>query len=240
MRAAIVIDFETTDKDPTKAKPVEVAVVDCRRAAAMSYLLNPGCPIPPETSAIHHIVDSDVEGKPDWDTVFTYIDQSISSAYTLNNLYNLPVILVAHNADYEKEILKPKEFSAPVEWIDTYKCALVLYPDAPSFSNEGLRYWLKLGERGRKYSQTTHSALHDCQVTKLIYLNLLEKATEAELIEISKLPAQYPRILFGKHRDCTWPEIPHDYLLWITQQKDMNEGVVYCARKELTRRGFLR
>lgn len=235
MRSALVIDFETTNKDPKVAKPVEVALVDCRRAAQLSYLINPGVSIPPETSAVHHIIDSDVEGKPDWDTVWTYINRNVEAAYE-----DTPVILVAHNANYEKEILRNKEFSVPVEWVDTYKCGLFFYEEAPSFSNEGLRYYLELGDRGRQHSQNTHSALHDCQVTKLLYLEMLQSATEGEMVEISNLPAQYPRILFGKHRDKTWPEIPADYLLWITQQKDMDDGVVFCARRELTKRGYLK
>jgi len=60
----LLLDLETTDREPDKAHPVEVGlvwmtcgnVVDTRR-----WLVKPPLPIPAETTAIHGISDADVE-----------------------------------------------------------------------------------------------------------------------------------------------------------------------------------
>lgn len=221
---AFTIDFETTDKDPKIAKPVEVAVygIDFE----YDTLINPGCPIPPETSAIHHISDDDVVGLADWD----YHKQVLRTKLT-----HEPIpVLIAHNAEYERTILG--DF-CPVLWVCTYKCALRVWPDAPAHRNEVLRYWLKLGnDRGRNAGQRTHSAMHDARVTFQIFEALLEHATIDQLVEWTEQPAKLPRMPMGKHFGQTWDTVPAGYLQWVINQADMREDVKYCAVEELKRR----
>lgn len=226
-----IIDFETTDKDPLKALPVELAYIRSGTPLAYEILINPGIPIPPETSAIHHITDEDVVGAPGWGDVQGSLIDDIGYACNSGT-----VILVAHNATYEQGILRNATFSPAVDWICTYKAAMRVWPDAPSFSNEGLRYWLKLGGLGRRYNQGTHSALHDCKVTELLYLELLKHATVEDMIEWQKVPAKLPKIPFGKHRGLTWDKVPTDYLQWSLAQADMDESVKACSKDELMRR----
>ena len=231
--AAFVIDFETTDKEPEKAAPVEMALVGVHDTTYLCNLIDPGIPIPPETSAIHHIIDEDVQDKDDWDTIQDDLVDIIQLAYKKSQK---PVTLIAHNASYEQGILAKTDFGAPVQWVCTYKCALTVWPDAPGFSNECLRYWLRLPERGRAHMQGTHTALHDCNVTLGIFYSLCALRTIEEMVTISSKPAQYPRIMFGKYRNSPWASVPADYLKWILKQQDMDEGVIYCAEHELARR----
>lgn len=219
------IDFETTDKDPKLAKPVEVALYNRKwQYETFIYCEN----IPAETSAIHHIVDADVVNAPDWNSVKNNL--AISCGYT-----NPLAVLVAHNAEYEKTILG--DDFVPVLWVCTYKCSLRVWPDAPAHRNEVLRYHLKLGEdRGRKHSHSTHNAMHDAKVTFTLFEELLKYTTLGQLIEWTEQPAKLPRMPMGKHFGQTWDTVPGPYLQWCINQADMREDVKYCAKEELQRR----
>lgn len=221
------IDFETTDVDPKKCEPVEVAVYsgsDC-----FDLLIKPKGEIPPETSAIHHILYDDVAAYDTWEVT----KEKLSQYFTASPGAPLPV-LVAHNAEYERTILG--DF-VPVLWVCTYKCALRIWPEAPAHKNEVLRYWLALGDdRGRNSNQRPHSALHDARVTYLLLQELLKHATLQELIEWTELPAKLPYMPMGKHYKQPWNEIPGPYLQWCINQADMREDVKYCCTEELKRR----
>lgn len=58
-----VVDCETTgvDEDDTV---VEIAVVRLDDGAEFSSLINPGRPIPPVASFVHHLTEADVAGAP--------------------------------------------------------------------------------------------------------------------------------------------------------------------------------
>lgn len=228
------IDFETTGVDSKTCHPVEVAVYG--KDLEIDLLICPPCKIPSETSAVHHITDTDVAAADNWREVRDHLAERL----TRDRDSHLP-ILVAHNAEYEKNIIQQECAGAqpfpPVIWICTYKCALRVWPDAPGHKNEVLRYWLQLGDdRGRRSGQNPHSAMHDARVTYLILQALLEHATIDELVEWTELPAKLPKMPMGKHFGKPWNEVPGDYLQWILKQADMREDVKYCAREELDRR----
>lgn len=224
IRGPATIDFETTDKDAKIAHPVEFAIYT--DDATFVEFIKPPIPIPAETSAVHHIVDDDVRYSRSWEQVKPDI-RNIVDAMDCK-------ILVAHNAEYEQNILK--EGFEDVQWVCTYKCALVIWPDAPAHKNEVLRYWLNLPDLGRKFGQIAHSALHDCKVTHQILGRMLELHSIEELILWSSQPKKFPKIPFGKHAGMKWEAIPGDYLGWICKQVDMDKDIIYCARLELDRR----
>lgn len=235
---AFTLDFETTGIDPKEAKPIEFAVVSSTGEVACNTLLDPEVEIPPETSAVHHITDEDVVGAPKWQEFRNWLRDFCGVFEVVDGEMVATTILVAHNAEYEQGILGDiSDFNC--HWICTYKCALIVWPDAPSHKNEVLRYWLCLGEnRGRNSGQQPHSALHDCQVTMLILHELLKHATLEQLVEWSKLPKQFPVVPFGKHHGKKWddPTVDYGYLKWMTNQPDMDEDVKICAKKEIERR----
>ncbi len=224
MQGPLAIDFETTDKDPLKALPVEVALYG--KLWEDEKLINPGVSIPIETSAIHHITDEDVIDAKPWEEVKPWLNKIIHQME--------PAILIAHNAEYEQGVMR--EIAHEAVWICTYKCALVAWPDAPSHKNEVLRYMLKLPDLGRAGMQKAHSALHDARVTFQIYEKLSAMYDLPTMIQISKEPKRFPKIPFGKHVGTTWDKIPGDYLGWICKQVDMDKDIVFCARGELDQR----
>jgi exodeoxyribonuclease X len=254
------IDFETTGKEAAEAFAIEAALAspdDGAYGFETFIALPPGEMIPPETSAVHHIIDEDLEGAPDWDTVVDSLWGAVSLG---GELTPNQVVMVAHNAEYEQAVLAGTIFDQAV-WVCTFKCALVIWPQAPTHSNEGLRYWLRMGS-GRKYKQSSHSALHDCKVTAGIF-NQLYGQFHARLAQEGRIPSEYeavttpevqwaiieemarvsreiavlPTCPIGKERGKKWSEIDSGFLSWCLKQADMREDVKHAARQELDRRG---
>lgn len=137
-----VVDLETCGFEPP-AGVCEIGFCDLVRdeegwhvGVPGHLLIDPGSPIPPETSAVHHITDADVIGAPSFEDAAraVFFDEERDLAPR--------VVLVAHNARFERQWLTP-EVTGEVHWICTYKAALRVWPDAPSHSNGALRYWLK-------------------------------------------------------------------------------------------------
>jgi DNA polymerase III epsilon subunit-like protein len=59
-----VIDIETTGTDPATDAIIEIASVDLLKdgtiANQRSTLVRPPIPVPPESSAVHHLIDDDL------------------------------------------------------------------------------------------------------------------------------------------------------------------------------------
>lgn len=230
-----VIDFETTGKpedDPTHAicEAAYTDVIDGRARgveAVRSWLVNPRRPIPPEASAIHHIIDADVQ---DADTI----------AETLASLESEdgPVdVFCAHNASFEKCFFEVPGYP----WLCTYRIAVRLWPDAPGHSNSVLRYYLGL-ELDRGYAADTHSAGPDTYVTAAILERCIRVADErgitvADMIRWSSGPPLLHRCTFGKHRGMLWQDLPTDYLRWIVDKSELDADTKANARYRLKQRG---
>ncbi len=64
---AIIFDLETTGVDVTKDRIVEISIIKCLPNGdeeVKTRRINPGMPIPPQSTAIHGISDADVVGCP--------------------------------------------------------------------------------------------------------------------------------------------------------------------------------
>lgn len=230
----IVVDTELTHREIDEARIVEWAAVLVEPCwfgisgpiGAVYSLVNPGIPIPPETSAIHHIIDSDVANAPTWD---------VAQHEIIDFFQDDPeVIAVAHSADTERTMLAP--LGLKCRWLCTYKAALRVWPDAPAHSNEALRYWLGFGT-GRGSPQAPHSALHDAEVTAKIFEALVQAGAGVKnMIKWTDEPAMLPRCPIGDYRGMKWAEVPSDFLDWILRKIYDRDDLRFCARKELDRR----
>lgn len=230
----VVIDLETTSREAAEAHIVEWAAVvvapdwfgEGGGVDHHSSLVRPPIPIPAETSAVHHIIDADVMGAVPWE----------QESNRLSELLAEPgAIAVAHNAQYERDVLS-KTALPSVPWLCTYKAALRIWPDAPGHSNETLRYWLGHGT-GRSSRQEPHSALHDAQVTAGILRELWGKASLGDMIKWADEPALLPRCPIGDWRGYVWSDVEESFLYWILKKKgSMRPDVVFCAQTEIDRR----
>lgn len=227
-----VIDIETTGMAPP-AEIIEFGRVDVvgeggdwRIDRPMARLYRPLNGIPPETMAVHHITESDFDA----DTPVCTEERLRMAVWGGQK----PDVLVAHNHAFERSFI-PDAITEGLPWICTLKAALRLWPDAPAHSNQTLRYWRGL-KLDNAFAMPPHRAGPDAWVTAHLLVEMLKVASVEQLIAWTAEPKQLPAVPFGKHRGSKWSDVPVDYLNWMVGQGDMDEDVVWCARRELQRR----
>jgi DNA polymerase-3 subunit epsilon len=119
----VAIDTETTGRDPEVDRIVEIACVRWRgdgTSERFSWLVNPGRPIPKESSDVHGITDDAVKDAQPFAAVAHDVLRAIDGA-----------IPVAYNAEYDRKVLvaelaragllpenPPPALRRNVEWID--------------------------------------------------------------------------------------------------------------------------
>lgn len=213
-----VIDTETTGFDPKEgAQLLEVAWVVLQREGSWqvagygsNFVAFEGV-IPPEAKAVHHITEEMVRpGNP-----------GVLTRDQVRELFRPdepPGVKAAHNLKFDDQFLPE---IADWKGICTYRCALHSWPEAPSHSNQVLRYYLGAEPPPeRLQGMAPHSALYDATVTAQILLKMLEKAEPEQLIELTKLPAVQQKVRFGKYRGTLWKDVPRDYLQWMARVSD--------------------
>lgn len=220
------VDLETTGIDPAENAVCEVGWCDLVEGRfgwdieePRETLINPVRSIPPEVSAIHHIVDEDVQGKPFLGDVL--------------DIFNDPAvdILAAHNAFFERGFITDG-MTGGKRWICSYKGALRKWPEAPSHNNQALRYWRKPEGLDRQLALVAHRAGPDAYVTAFHIRDLLKIATIDELVQWSGEPALLPTCFLKKHKNQPWATVPSDYMRWVLTT-DMDEDIKHTCRHHL-------
>lgn len=230
-----VIDLETTGDSFTNGGVVEVGWQDVVQdadgvwylpAGPGARLIQPGCPISAVTSAIHHIIDEDVVEAPGWAETAPEILQAEGV-----------MALAAHRAAFEKRWCTP-QLTGRARWICTYKCALRLWPDAPSHSNQGLRYWRRPSGLDRATGLPAHRAGPDAYVTAHHLRDMLALASMDQLFAWSEEPALLVRVPSGALRGRRWVELDEAQLRRVLDGEfGHNPDMMFTARAELVRRG---
>lgn len=225
-----VIDYETTGtSEQPDAEIIEVGSYDVNGdgsswliSSPATWLVRPRGPIPPEAMAVHHIAEADVANAPELREI---IDGFLDGAD----------ICAAHNAKFEEHFTPYKG----LRWICTYRCARIVWPDAPVHSNQGLRYWLGVdgdADFDRDLSMPPHRALPDAYVTAFILRRLLLERSVDDLLTYSRYPALLKIMNFGKHKGMAFADAPADYLEWLRDKSDMNEDTKFSAKYWLQKR----
>ena len=201
---AFVIDTETTGLDPAKARIVEIAAVPLKggrldEGAALRRLINPGEPIPPASTKIHHIDDRAVADAPGFAAAWPEFAAALSGA-----------ILIGHRLGFDLAVLKRECARAKLPWVaprslDTGLLAQVAEPNLGGYTLEHLSNWLGLGGAidGR------HSALGDAAITGRIFLALLPKLRAGNirtLAEAEQACLTLTHVLEEEHR-AGWAEV---------------------------------
>lgn len=229
MKIFRVLDTETTGLDgPPKGGVMEIAWTDVRQtlddphagsiqARPVSYYCDPKLPCNVEALATHHITPDMIKGKPHFDAYRITLNQGAD-------------YLVAHNMAFDEKFI---ETTLPK--ICTMKCAMVAYPECPSFRNQVLRYFLELN-LDPKDCEPVHAAGPDTWVTAHIFLQLLKVLTVDQMVTISAEPARHPRCPIGKWRGKAWSEVEMSYLAWMVNNPTMEKDLKWLAMEEIKRR----
>lgn len=236
------IDVETTGLAPPEAAICEIGFCDIlsdrtdlagspfgwKVIGGRGTYVNPGRPIPPEVSAVHHITDEDVAGADPWELAsLPVMAQGFRMGFPI-------VALAAHSAKFERSFVGD-DLIGKRPLICTYKCALRLYPDAPSYSNQALRYWRKPSGLDRSVADPAHRAFPDAYVTSFLLRDMLEVTTVDQLVEWSSQPALQVRCHIGKWRGAPWREVDYGFLEWVSS-RDFDEDVIFTVKTEMERR----
>lgn len=230
MPAVRVIDLETTGGQPWAHGVCEIGWQDVATDGDGAWqvtpergavLTHPGRAIPPVTAAVHHIIDSDVASAPAFRDAAPAI---LRGAF---------IALAAHRASFEGKWCTP-ELTGGLPWICTWKCALRLWPGAPSFSNQVLRYWRMPAGLERGLGLPVHRAGPDAYVTAHHLRDMLAEASIEQLIAWSADPGLLPRVPAGPHRGKPWTDL--DEVALAAAAADRDEDVRFSARYEVSRR----
>jgi len=226
-----VVDIETAGGDP--AEILEIAAVDVVKTGdgwvagpPRARMFRPSGPISFHTMAIHHITPADIPagaGPCSRDALAEFLgaDEQIDC-------------LVAHNADFERRHIRDGA-PADIPWLCTVRAARAVWPDAPGYANQVLRYWRGL-QLDPRLAMPPHRAAPDAWVTAHILIDLLNTCSPEDLLIRQHDAAPLRTVPFGRHRGRNWSDVPTDYLDWILSRKDMNNAVIERAKAELADR----
>jgi len=226
-----VIDTETTGTNPENDALIDIAAIDVENGIVSDKprisFIKPPIPIPPEASAVHHIVDADVAQAP-----------PAREAVPLVLIPDRPAIYVAHKADFEYGFLK-SYLPAGSTWLCTWRAALRVYPNAPNHKLQTLRYFLNLPV-DRAIADYAHRAMPDAYVAAYLLLDLLTKASVEDMLAWTREPPRLPFCPLNPHRGKPWSQVPVDFLMWIVglekqKDRDMDPDIIWNARLELDR-----
>lgn len=225
---AIYFDLETTGVRTEQDRIVEIAAYDPEREQAFVHLINPGVPIPPDSSAIHHITDEMVKDSPAFgEIIASFVEFCGPDA-----------VLIAHNGDsfdipFLKAECKRNGATLPA-WpsIDTLKWARKYRPDLPRHTLQYLRETYQIP------ANQAHRALDDVKIMHQVFSLLIDDLPMAAVLKLlseTKKPGSLTHMPFGKHQGKPLSEIPKSYVAWLAKSgafdKTENSALKECFEK---------
>ncbi|MEL6646873.1 MAG: 3'-5' exonuclease [Pseudomonadota bacterium] len=155
----VVLDLETTGLSVAEDAIVQIGAVRVMNGIKVageeiSCYVNPGRPIPPSSTRIHHVTDADVAQAP-----------TIAEAGRQLYDFSKDAVLVAHNAPFDIGLLKRHEAEIGAAWdhpvLDTVLLSAVAFGATEEHSLDALcdRLGIRIDPKDR------HTALGDAHVT---------------------------------------------------------------------------
>jgi DNA polymerase III subunit epsilon len=226
---AIYYDTETTGIKPDKDRIVEIAAFDPERNRRFEKFVNPGCPIPPDAIAIHHITNEMVASAPTFAQVGAeFIEFCEGEA-----------VLIAHNNDsfdfpflrfeYERHALKMPSWKS----LDSLKWARRYRPDLPRHTLQFLReiYGIE--------ANNAHRAMDDVIVLHKLFSFLIDDLSIEDAYQLLNTPFSIQRMPFGKHSGQPLSEIPHSYVKWLASNGVFDKQENQELKENFQRLGLL-
>ncbi len=163
---AVALDTETTGLDARVARIIQLGAVRIKggrieSGEQLDQLVNPGVPIPPQTTAVHGIADADVADAP----MFPQVAERLAA-------YLQGAVLVGHTVSYDRAMLEREHELMGRAWraprmLDVRLLARLANPSLPDYSLDKLCAWLDVEIKGR------HTALGDALATAEVFVALV-------------------------------------------------------------------
>lgn len=222
----IFYDTETTGVRAEKDYIIEIAAYDPVNDLSFERLINPGCPIPAEATAIHNISNEMVANCPKFDVIGReFIDFCEGE-----------VVLIAHNNDgFDIHFLRSEfgrhQLAMPAHWkfFDTLKWARRYRGDLPRHTLQFLReiYGIE--------ANNAHRALDDVIVLHKVFTHMTDDLDIQTVYDLINKPRELQHMPFGKHQGQPLSKIPKDYVQWLKGtgafDKPENEELKACFMK---------
>jgi DNA polymerase-3 subunit epsilon len=201
----IYYDTETTGVKPDRDRIIEIAAYDPERNQRFEKFVNPGCPIPPEATAIHHITN---------DMVASASSFAIVGAEFIDFCEG-EVVLIAHNNDsfdyqflrieFERHALQMPAW----KFLDSLKWARRYRPDLPRHTLQFLREIYEIA------ANNAHRALDDVIVLHQLFQSLIDDLSIEDVYALLNNPRTIQSMPFGKHQGQPLNQIPRSYIQWL-------------------------
>lgn len=204
-KRAIYYDTETTGINAQKDRIVEIAAYDPFDDRSFCEFVHPGFPIPPESTAIHHITDDMVKDAPSFEEIGKRLAEFIPEN----------TVLIAHNNDafdkhfIEAEYARNSLELPPWEYLDSLKWSRRYRPDLPRHALQHLREVYGVA------SNNAHRALDDVMVLYEVFSQMIDDLPIETCLELLNAPRALDRMPFGKHQGKPLDKVPKSYIAWL-------------------------
>lgn len=210
----IYYDTETTGIRHERDRIIELAAYDPVDNRTFAMFINPGSPIPPEATAIHHITDEMVQDAPSFGAV----------AESFIAFCPPQTVLVAHNNDSFDKLFMEAEFqrsNTPLpDWryFDTLKWARRYRPDLPKHSLQHLR------EVYGVPANQAHRALDDVMVLYQVFSQMFDDLSPEMILQLLSQPKKDNQTMpFGKHQGKPLDQVPKNYVAWLKESGSLEK-----------------
>jgi len=224
----VCLDCETTGLDAENNHIIEVATVLFNFDGiikSFETLIDPGCPISPESMAIHHITDDMVKGKPTIKEVLPQVLQFVGRHIIVGHGIPMDIAFLVQAA--KKNSIHCNLANQP--FCDTLRLAR-LYGESPTNSLQKLREHFNIEPEGAHRAMS--DVLVNIEVFKFLTANF--KTTE-QLQERLSRPILLKTMPLGKHKGRPFSDIPVEYLQWAVN-KDFDQDLMFSLKTELKKR----
>lgn len=238
MAVYVLFDTETTgNQEQDRIIQIGAMIVHNKEEIEIyDELCSTEVPIALEAMEVHNITPEIIEDKaPFSETRF---------AERVKELNSEENFLIAHNINFDLDMLKKEGFENAYTLIDTFRCAKHLYPEMPYHRLQYLRYALDLykieEEEANKLEITikAHDAIGDVLVMKLLLSKLVQAAMELfegknpmqVLAELTQTPVLMRTFKFGKYKGREIAEVADEdmgYLQWMRKNLELDEDMQF-------------
>jgi len=226
----IFYDTETTGIKADKDRIIEIAAFDPVNNRSFVKLVNPGCPIPADVTAIHGISDEMVANAPSFSAVVPEFLQFCEGS----------VILIAHNNDaFDLHFMREEFARIPMplpDWkfLDSLKWARRYRPDLPRHSLQFLREVYGVA------ANNAHRALDDVLVLHQVFSHMTDDLPLETIYELLLKPRVLTHMPFGKHQGKPIQSLPRNYVEWLAGSGALDKPENKELRSQLINHGLLK
>lgn len=169
-------------------------------------------PISYASMAVHHILESDLVGQPE---------------YTTFRLPTETQYIIGHNIDYDiQAIARCGVDVSQLKPICTLALARQVWPNAEAHNISALIYQISKGSsKARELLKGAHRADADIILTANILMHIIAQLgiQSVEGLYLASEDARIPKTMtFGKHKGTAIAELPADYVKWLLRQDELD------------------